>query len=103
MQSIFEEDIKQRKVVLEKYNKYASFIGIFKLVLLIIICYGAYNAYENKYPINMLILVGVEIIVYIIAHIFHRRAFARINLEEGLVKIDEGNIKRITNRNNEYL
>ena len=96
MQSVFEDDIKKRKEVLEKYNKNANFIGIFKLFMIVVICYGAYNAYKNKYPINLLILIGIEVIIYVIAHIFHRWAFSRINLEEGLIQIDEKNIKRIT-------
>lgn len=95
MQSVFEDDIKKRKAVLEKFNKNSNFIGIFKLIMLVVICYGAYNAYKNKYPINLLILIGVEVVIYVIAHIFHRRVFSRINLEEGLIQIDEKNIKRV--------
>ncbi len=96
MLSVLEEDIKKRKVILEKYNRIANVLGIFKLVLLVIICYGSYNAYKNKYPIESLILIGVEAVIYVITHIFHKKTFAKINLEEGLIAINEKNIKRIT-------
>ncbi len=96
MLTVFEDDIKRRKVILDKYNRAANFMGIFKLILLVIICYGSYSAYKNKYPIRLLTLIGIEVVIYIIAHIFHRKTFAKINLEEGHIAINEKNIKRIT-------
>ncbi|HBB28818.1 MAG TPA: hypothetical protein DC000_06160, partial [Clostridiales bacterium] len=89
MLTVFEDDIKRRKVILDKYNRAANFMGIFKLILLVIICYGSYSAYKNKYPIRLLTLIGIEVVIYIIAHIFHRKTFAKINLEEGHIAINE--------------
>ncbi len=96
MISIFENDIKKRKDVLKKYNRAYDFIGIFKLIILAFIIYGAYRAYKNNYHIDLLILISVEILIYITAHIFHKMALARVSLEEGLIQINEKNIKRIT-------
>lgn len=95
MQSIFENDIKERKIVLEKYNKISNILGIFKVIVLVFIVYGAYNIYKNRYAIELILLLVMEALIFIIANIYHRKIFANIHLEEGLILIDEKNIKRM--------
>lgn len=95
MLTIFEDDIKKRRIILEKFNRIENILGLFKLALVVIIGYCAYKTYLNNYPLGLIILIAVEVVIYIIAHIYHRKTFDRIKLEEGLILIDEKNIKRI--------
>lgn len=95
MQSIFENDIKERKIILDKYNKKSNILGIFKLIVVAFICYGAYNTYKNRFPIDLILLLLIEAIIFLIAHFFHMKIFAKIHMEEGQITIDEKNLKRI--------
>ncbi len=95
MQTLFENDIKERETVLEKYNKTHNLLGYFKLAIVVFICYGAYNVYKNNFAIDLIILLLAEIVLFLIVHFYHRKIFDKIHLEKGLIFIDEKNIKRI--------
>lgn len=95
MESIFNDDIKKRKENIVEYNKTVNIITIIKMFLFILICYSIYKIYVNQYPIKLILVLAVEIILFIIASFAHKTTYEQIHKEEGVIKIDESNIKRI--------
>lgn len=95
MESMFSDDIKKRKENIIGYNKTANIITIIKMFLFILICYNIYKVYVNQYPIKLILVLIVEIILFIIASLYHKTTYDQIHKEEGVIKIDESNIKRI--------
>ena len=95
MESIFNNDINKRKTNLTELNKTAGIITVFKIIFFALICYGCYKLYINGYPTSLILLLILEIIAFIIACIFHKSTYDKIRKEEGMIKIDEDNIKRI--------
>lgn len=95
MESMFNDDIKKRKENIVGYNKNANIITIIKMFLFILICYSIYKIYVNHYPIKLILISIVEIILFIIASLAHKTTYDQIHKEEGIIKIDEANIKRI--------
>lgn len=102
MESKFNDDIKKRKLNILEYNKTASIITVFKMIFFVLICYNIYIIYVNHYPQNLILLLILEIILFIIANLFHKTTYNQIHKEEGIIKIDEINIKRITGEWSEF-
>lgn len=96
MKSKFDNDIKKRKSSILEYNKTANIITIFKVFLFILICYNLYKIYINNYPLKLILLLVIELILFIIASFAHKITYEKIDKEEGIIKIDKDNIKRIT-------
>ena len=96
MESKFNDDIKKRKESISELNKTANIITIFKIILFILICYNIHKIYVNHYPLKLILLLVVEVIIFIIASLFHKTTYDQIHKDEGIIKIDEANIKRIT-------
>lgn len=95
MESIFNDDIKKRKDNIVGYNKTANIITVIKMFLFILICYNIYKIYVNQYPLKLILVLIVEVIFFIIASLAHKTIYDQIHKEEGVIKIDESNIKRI--------
>lgn len=96
MQSKFENDIKKQKINIADYNKTANIISIFKMALFILICYNVYKIYVNNYPLNLILFLIIEIVIFTIACLFHKITYDKVHKAESIIKIDENNIKRIT-------
>lgn len=96
MESIFNDDIEKRKNNIVEYNKTANIITIIKMFLFILICYNIYKIYVNQYPLKLILVLIVEAILFIIASLAHKTTYDQIYKEEGVIKINESNIKRIT-------
>lgn len=95
MESMFNDHMKKRKENIIGYNKIANIITIIKMFLFILICYNIYKIYVNQYPIKLILVLLVEIILFIISSLAHKTTYDNIHKEEGVIKIDESNIKRI--------
>lgn len=96
MKSKFNNDIKKRKENILEYNKTANIITIFKAILFILICYNIHKIYVNNYPLTLILLLVIEIILFVVASLFHKITYEKIHKQEGVIKIDEDNICRIT-------
>ena len=96
MKSKFSDDIKKRKESISELNKTANIITIFKMIFFILICYNIHKIYVNHYPLKLILLLVLEIIIFIIASLFHKNTYDQIHKNEGIIKINEANIKRIT-------
>ncbi|WP_434798376.1 MutS-related protein [Terrisporobacter vanillatitrophus] len=96
MESKFIDDIEKRKSSILEHNKTANIISIFKMALFILICYNIYKIYVNHYPLKLILLLIVEIVIFIIASLFHKTTYEQLHKAEGIIKIDEANIKRIS-------
>lgn len=96
MESKFNDDIEKRKASILEHNKTANIISVFKMALFILICYNIYKIYVNHYPLKLILLLIVEIVIFIIASLFHKTIYEQIHKAEGVIKIDEANIKRIS-------
>ena len=94
MESIFNDDIEKRKNNIVEYNKTANIITIIKMFLFILICYNIYKIYVNQYPLKLILVLIVEAILFIIASLAHKTTYDQIYKEEGVIKINESNIKR---------
>lgn len=96
MESKFNNDIEKRKSSILEHNKTANIISVFKMALFILICYNIYKIYVNHYPLKLILLLVVEVVIFIIASLFHKTTYEKIHKAEGIIKIDEANIKRIS-------
>ena len=96
MESKFNDDIEKRKASILEHNKTANIVSVFKMALFILICYNIYKIYVNHYPLKLILLLIVEIVIFIIASLFHKTIYEQIHKAEGVIKIDEANIKRIS-------
>lgn len=96
MESKFIDDIEKRKSSILEHNKTANIISVFKMALFILICYNIYKIYVNNYPLKLILLLIVELVIFIIASLFHKTTYEQIHKAEGIIKIDEANIKRIS-------
>lgn len=96
MKSKFNDDIEKRKASILEHNKTANIISVFKMALFILICYNIYKIYVNHYPLKLILFLVVEIVIFIIASIFHKSTYEQIHKAEGIIKIDEANIKRVS-------
>lgn len=96
MESKFNDDIEKRKASILEHNKTANIISVFKMALFILICYNIYKIYVNHYPLKLILLLIVEIVIFIIASLFHKTIYEQIDKAEGIIKIDEANIKRLS-------
>lgn len=92
----FDDDIKERKSKISEHNKMANIISIFKMFLFILIGYNIYKIYTNNYPLQLILLLVIELIIFIIASLAHKNIYEQIAKNEGIIKINENNIKRIT-------
>lgn len=98
MESKFNDDIEKRKSSILEYNKTANIITIFKMAFFILICYNIYKIYVNNYPSKLILLLVLEIVIFIVASLFHKTTYEQIYKEEGIIKINEDNIKRVTGK-----
>ena len=96
MKSKFDSDIKKRKSNISEHNKTANIISIFKMFLFILICYNLYKIYINSYPLKLILLLIIELFLFIVASLSHKTIYEQIAKNEGIIKINEDNIKRIT-------
>lgn len=95
MQSIFNDDIQKRKESIVKYNKSANIITLIKLFLFILMCYSIYKTYKNGYSLKLILITIIELVLFILASLTHKTIYKQIDKDEGVIKIDKANIKRI--------
>ena len=95
----FEQDIINRKKYREKYNRISNLIGGIKVCLALIILATIYAVWEYHFVINWIGLAVAEMVIFVIACIYHNGYIEKVAHEEGLILIDENNIKR---RNGEW-
>ena len=96
MQSRFDSDINKRKSNILEHNKTANIVSIFKMFVFILICYNLYKIYMNDYPLRLILLLVIELILFIVASLVHKNIYDEIAKNEGIIKINENNVKRIT-------
>ena len=94
MNAKFNDDINKRKNNLIEYNKTANIITAFKMAFFIFICYTYYNLYSNDYSHKVMLLLIAEIVIFIIACLYHKTTYDQIHREEGIIEIDKANMKR---------
>lgn len=95
IKTIFKKDIENRKKELKEQDKIHNFLGLFKLALVILIGYSTYNFYTKGQDNKILALITFELLIFVIACIYHSKIINRIKNEMGLIKISENNLKRI--------
>lgn len=94
MQADFEQDIEKRKKYRLRYNQISNIIGGIKVCLSLIILATLYALWEYHFAIKWIGAAVMEMIVFAAASVFHDRYMEKVNHEEGLIAIDEKNIKR---------
>lgn len=95
----FEQDIINRKKHRERYNRISNLIGVIKVCLVLMILATIYVMWEYHFVVKWVALAVTEIAVFAVACIYHNRYLEKVSHEDGLILIDEHNIKR---RNGEW-
>lgn len=95
----FVQDIAIRTKYRLKYNRVCNIIGGIKVCLAIVILATIYATWEYHFAGKWVGLTVLGVILFAIACLFHNRYIEKVRHEEGLIRIDENNIKR---RNGEW-
>lgn len=92
----YKEEIQERELIHKKYDKLANIVGIFKLIWIVMLIHAVYNVWTNDFPTKLIMLLLAEVIVFIIASIYHGKLFDRVAYEAGLIAIAKKNVCRIS-------
>lgn len=95
----FEQDIINRKKYRAKYNRISNLIGGIKVGLALILLGTIYAVWAYHFATKWIGLTIAEIVIFIIACIYHDHYIEKVAHEDGIILIDEQNIKR---RNGEW-
>lgn len=95
----FEQDIIDRKKYRAKYDRISNLIGGIKVCLALIILATIYAVWEYHFVVKWVGLAAVEMVIFVIACIYHNEYIEKVAHENGIILIDERNIKR---RNGEW-
>lgn len=98
----YEEEIEKRQAAHAEYNKLDNMIGIFKLIWVVLLGYTIYKMWTNHFSVKFIIIFCVELAVFIIACIYHRKISERVAYEAGLIKIANKNLCRISGEWNTF-
>lgn len=94
MQTDFEQDIEKRKKYRLGYNRISNIIGGIKVCLSLVILATFYALWEYHFALEWIGIAVLEMFIFAVACVLHDRYMEKVDHEEGLIAIDERNIKR---------